>query len=147
CASPGRRESTQGTHCCCAICRPADRKLNGSCKCSLRRAVRGLLARFPAVSPAHGAKGRWDGWKVVGLALLQGLTEFLPVSSSAHLILVPALTGWPDQGLAFDVALHFGSLFAVLLYFRRDLIGMTASWGRSAATRQLDDNARLAWGV
>src|SRR5690554_2119010 len=88
-----------------------------------------------------------DWLQVVVLALLQGLTEFLPVSSSAHLILVPALTGWPDQGLAFDVALHFGSLFAVLLYFRRDLIGMTASWGRSAATRQLDDNARLAWGV
>ncbi len=88
-----------------------------------------------------------DWLQVVVLALLQGLTEFLPVSSSAHLILVPALTGWPDQGLAFDVALHFGSLFAVLLYFRRDLIGMTASWGRSVATRQLDDNARLAWGV
>lgn len=88
-----------------------------------------------------------DWLQVVVLALLQGLTEFLPVSSSAHLILVPALTGWPDQGLAFDVALHFGSLFAVLLYFRRDLISMTASWGRSVATRQLDDNARLAWGV
>ena len=88
-----------------------------------------------------------DWLQVVVLALLQGLTEFLPVSSSAHLILVPALTGWPDQGLAFDVALHFGSLFAVLLYFRRDLINMTASWGKSVATRQCDDDARLAWGV
>src|SRR5690606_6995737 len=131
----------------CAICRPAGRELNGSCKCSLRRAVRGLLARFPAVSPDHGANAEMVWVLVVVLALLEGLTAFLPVSSSAHLILVPALTGWPDQGLAFDVALHFGSLFAVLLYFRRDLIGMTASWGRSAATRQLDDNARLAWGV
>src|SRR5690606_13890947 len=99
CASPGRRESTQGTHCCCAICRPADRKLNGSCKCSLRRAVRGLLARFPAVSPDHGANALMDWLQVVVLALLQGLTEFLPVSCSAHVILVPALTGWPDAGL------------------------------------------------
>ncbi len=88
-----------------------------------------------------------DWLQVVVLALLQGLTEFLPVSSSAHLILVPALTGWPDQGLAFDVALHFGSLFAVLLYFRRDLINMTTSWTQSLATRKLNDDARLAWGV
>ena len=88
-----------------------------------------------------------DWLQVVVLALLQGLTEFLPISSSAHLILVPALTGWPDQGLAFDVALHFGSLFAVLLYFRRDLINMTTSWGKSVVTRQCDDDARLAWGV
>ena len=88
-----------------------------------------------------------DWLHAVVLALLQGLTEFLPVSSSAHLILVPALTGWPDQGQAFDVALHFGSLFAVLVYFRRDLINMTVSWTRSLATRQTDDNAKLAWGV
>ena len=88
-----------------------------------------------------------DWLQVVVLALLQGLTEFLPVSSSAHLILVPALTGWPDQGLAFDVALHFGSLFAVLLYFRRDLINMTGSWTQSLVTRKLNDDARLAWGV
>src|SRR5690554_8029673 len=88
-----------------------------------------------------------DWLQVVVLALLQGLTEFLPVSSSAHLILVPALTGWPDQGLAFDLALHFGSLFAVLLYFRRDLICMTARFGPSVATRELDDNARLPRGV
>ena len=56
--------------------------------------------------------------QIVALAGIQGLTEFLPVSSSAHLILVPALTGWPDQGLAFDVAVHVGSLAAVLIYFR-----------------------------
>lgn len=81
------------------------------------------------------------------LALVQGLTEFLPVSSSAHLILIPQLTGWDDQGLAFDVALHFGSLFAVLLYFRQELTAMTTSWFRSLRTRQLDDDARLAWAV
>ncbi|MCK5887161.1 MAG: undecaprenyl-diphosphatase, partial [Alcanivorax sp.] len=85
--------------------------------------------------------------EAVGLGLVQGITEFLPVSSSAHLILVPVLTDWPDQGLAFDVALHLGSLSAVLIYFRRDILGMTVSWGRSLTTRQLDDDARLAWAV
>ena len=55
------------------------------------------------------------------LALVQGLTEFLPVSSSAHLILLPGLTGNEDQGLALDVAVHVGTLFAVILYFRKDV--------------------------
>ncbi|MDO8500515.1 MAG: undecaprenyl-diphosphatase UppP [Gemmatimonadaceae bacterium] len=62
------------------------------------------------------------------LGLLQGLTEFLPVSSSAHLALAPFFFGWKDPGLAFDVALHFGTLIAVLWYFRREwaqLIGAT----------------------
>ena len=62
--------------------------------------------------------------QVLVLAAVQGLTEFLPISSSAHLILVPVLTDWPDQGLAFDVAVHVGSLAAVLIYFRRDFAGM-----------------------
>ena len=61
------------------------------------------------------------------LALVQGVTEFLPISSSAHLILLPRLLGWPDQGLAFDVAVHVGSLSAVLFYFRRDLLPMLPS--------------------
>lgn len=55
------------------------------------------------------------------LAVVQGITEFLPVSSSAHLVLVPALTSWPDQGIVFDIALHLGTLLAVLLYFWRDV--------------------------
>ena len=54
----------------------------------------------------------------------RALTEFLPVSSSAHLVLVPVLTGWPDQGLAFDVAVHVGSLAAVSIYFRDDFAAM-----------------------
>lgn len=60
------------------------------------------------------------------IAVVQGLTEFLPISSSAHLILVPQLTGWSDQGLAIDVAVHVGTLFAVLIYFHRDVAVMFA---------------------
>src|SRR3954471_24561170 len=55
------------------------------------------------------------------LGVVQGLSEFLPISSSAHLILVPRFMHWPDPGLAFDVALHLGTLLAVLVYFWRDL--------------------------
>lgn len=88
-----------------------------------------------------------DWLQVVVLAIVQGITEFLPVSSSAHLILVPVLTDWEDQGLAFDVALHLGSLAAVLIYFRQDLINMAQSWTRSLATRELDADAKLAWAV
>lgn len=81
------------------------------------------------------------------LALVQGLTEFLPISSSAHLILVPVLTGWQDQGLAFDVAVHFGTLAAVVAYFRQELSGMARAWGSSLVTRNPDDEALLAWAV
>ena len=62
--------------------------------------------------------------EVLVLALLQGATEFLPISSSAHLILAPVLLGWEDQGHAFDVAVHVGTLLAMLGYFRRDLGAM-----------------------
>lgn len=85
--------------------------------------------------------------QVIVLAVVQGITEFLPISSSAHLILVPVLTDWEDQGLAFDVALHLGSLMAVLIYFRQDLIAMTLSWSRSLVTRRCDNEARLAWAI
>jgi len=54
------------------------------------------------------------------LGIVQGITEFLPISSSGHLILIPHIFGWQDQGLAFDVALHWGTLFAVVIYFRKD---------------------------
>lgn len=67
------------------------------------------------------ADGTSSWWHLVALAAVQGITEFLPISSSAHLILVPALTGWTDQGLVVDVAMHVGTLVAVLLYFRRDV--------------------------
>jgi undecaprenyl-diphosphatase len=63
--------------------------------------------------------------EAVTLALIQGLTEFLPISSSGHLILVPEFVGWDDQGLGFDIAVHLGTLAAVVVYFRHDLIAMT----------------------
>jgi undecaprenyl-diphosphatase len=62
----------------------------------------------------------------VVLGLVQGLTEFLPVSSSGHLVLVPHVFGWPDQGLAFDAIMHLGTLAALLAYFRRELLGMAS---------------------
>lgn len=72
------------------------------------------------------------------LGAVQGLTEFLPVSSSAHLILVPWLLGWGDPGLAFDVALHLGSLLALLIYYRDQWLAMGASIiRRDAASRRL----------
>jgi undecaprenyl-diphosphatase len=77
------------------------------------------------------------------LSLIQGLTEFLPISSSGHLIIIPRVLGWPDQGLAFDVAVHVGTLGAVLVYFWRDvwhmiqglfqlLVGKSQEGGRRA---------------
>lgn len=80
--------------------------------------------------------------QLIILALIQGLTEFLPISSSAHLILLPALTDWPDQGPHMDVAVHLGSLLAVLLYFRRDVAlltkgGMDTLTGRQTPAAQL----------
>ncbi len=72
--------------------------------------------------------------QIIVLALIQGLTEFLPVSSSAHLILGGKLFGWPDQGLVFDVATHFGTLLAVLFYFRRELLSMIGCWFRPVRT-------------
>ncbi len=62
--------------------------------------------------------------QIVILAVVQGLTEFLPISSSGHLVLVPYLVDWTDQGLAFDVAVHFGSLLAVCAFFREDIMGL-----------------------
>lgn len=65
--------------------------------------------------------------QLVVLALIQGITEFLPISSSGHLALIPAVSGWEDQGPVMDVAVHVGTLVAVLLYFRRDTVGLTCA--------------------
>lgn len=85
--------------------------------------------------------------QIIVLALVQGLTEFLPVSSSAHLILGGQVFGWPDQGLVFDVASHLGTLLAALVYFRQDIWCMLKPWlGRdntdANADAQVDDGAK-----
>ncbi len=86
-------------------------------------------------------------FQIIILAIVQGLTEFLPVSSSAHLILFPRLAGWADQGLAFDVAVHLGTLFAVVWYFRQQVFGMGRDWCVSVARRRAVGDSRLAWAV
>jgi len=88
-----------------------------------------------------------DTLHAILLALVQGLTEFLPISSSAHLILFPRLAGWPDQGLAFDVAVHVGTLAAVVAYFRHDIARLAGAWSRSVIGGAFTADARLAWFV
>lgn len=85
--------------------------------------------------------------QAIVLAIVQGFTEFLPISSSAHLILVPRLLGWPDQGLAFDGAMHFGTLAAVLLYFRKSLWPLTRDFTLSLRGDGRTPTGRLAWAV
>lgn len=88
-----------------------------------------------------------DFIQIFVLALIQGISEFLPISSSAHLILVPILTDWQDQGLAFDVAVHVGTLSAVIMYFRKDIIRMLTAWAKSLVGYGLTPDAKLAWAI
>jgi len=82
---------------------------------------------------------------IIVLALIQGLTEFLPVSSSAHLILGGRLMGWEDQGLVFDVATHLGTLLAVLIYFRRDLMEMTLACLHPVSSAAQSQARNMVW--
>ena len=87
-----------------------------------------------------------DLLQILILAAVQGLTEFLPISSSAHLILAPLVSGHADQGLAFDVAVHVGTLAAVIWYFRHEVIAISGDFSRSLinpGARSRD--ARLGW--
>ena len=81
---------------------------------------------------------------LVVIAVVQGVTEFLPVSSSGHLVLIHHLSGWPDQGLAIDVAAHAGSLAAVIVYFRRDMAALAGAGLAVLAGREHPDR-RLLW--
>ena len=88
--------------------------------------------------------------QAIVLALVQALTEFLPVSSTAHLILFPWLLGWQDPGLAFDVALHAGTLLALVLYFFKDwltllLCGLGAKYPATAAPEEVAHNRKMFW--
>jgi undecaprenyl-diphosphatase len=84
--------------------------------------------------------------QIIVLALIQGITEFLPISSSGHLILVPALTGWPDQGLLTDMVTNVGSLLAVIIYFWRDVLAMLHG-ALDVVKRRTTYNSRLALNV
>ncbi len=82
---------------------------------------------------------------IVVLALIQGITEFLPVSSSAHLIFPSQILGWQDQGLAFDVAVHLGTLLAVIVYYYRDLVQIAGHTLLSIVKRSNTPQSRLGW--
>jgi len=92
-------------------------------------------------------------FQIIILAIVQGITEFLPISSSGHLILIPVLTGWADQGLMMDVAVHVGTLAAVLLYFARDTKGLLlaglGNMGISPARRAVEGTLynKLFWAL
>ena len=81
------------------------------------------------------------------MAVIQGLTEFLPISSSAHLILPSQVFGWPDQGLAFDVAVHVGTLAAVIWYFRAEVGRLTVAWVGDTVRGRVGQDSGLAWAV
>ena len=83
--------------------------------------------------------------QVTFLAALQGLTEFLPISSSGHLILPAELFGWRDQGLVFDVSVHVGSLAAVVYYFRQQILDLALAWFRSMGRSEHSEQSKLAW--
>jgi undecaprenyl-diphosphatase len=81
--------------------------------------------------------------QLIVLAVIQGITEFLPISSSGHLVLVPHVFGWPDQGLSMDVAVHVGTLFAVMGYFYRDSKKLFVGFGQCCTGRIHTPSARL----
>lgn len=86
-----------------------------------------------------------DSFQALILALVQGITEFLPVSSSGHLILMPKLLGWEDQGLAFDVAVHVGTLLAVVVYFRDEVMLILRDTIASLAGNKGTAHSKLGW--
>ena len=85
--------------------------------------------------------------EIIVLALIQGFTEFLPISSSAHLILPSQILGWEDQGLAFDVAVHVGTLIAVVIYFRKEVADILTAWFKSFGEQGTTDDSKLGWWI
>jgi undecaprenyl-diphosphatase len=85
--------------------------------------------------------------QLIVLAVVQGLTEFLPISSSGHLVLVPSIFGWSDQGLVFDVAVHFGSLIAVCIFFRFDILALLRGTKDILTGRYASTDSRMAWNL
>jgi undecaprenyl-diphosphatase len=87
--------------------------------------------------------------QAIVLGVVQGLTEFLPISSTAHLRIVPALLSWPDPGAAFTAVVQLGTMLAVLVYFWREILQITAAWVRGITDRSVRDSAeyRIGWYV
>jgi undecaprenyl-diphosphatase len=86
--------------------------------------------------------------QTIFLGLLQGFTEFLPVSSSGHLVLIPHLLGWTDPGLLLDTVLHLGTMVAIVVYFRQDIWQLAVAAWRGVRERAFDrPDSRLAWGI
>lgn len=86
-----------------------------------------------------------EPFQAIVLAIVQGITEFLPISSSAHLILVPEFLGWPDQGLAFDVAVHVGTLIAVVAFLRKEIAQILPAWFSGWYGFNWDTPGKLGW--
>jgi undecaprenyl-diphosphatase len=86
-------------------------------------------------------------WQALVYGIIQGLTEFLPISSTAHLKVIPALLGWPDPGAAFTAVIQWGTLAAVLLYFRQDIVQLTRAFcaGLASGKPWATPESRLAW--
>jgi undecaprenyl-diphosphatase len=112
------------------------------------------LAVMLAALRVGESPGKLSDWQALVLGMVQGATELLPVSSSGHLILVPWAAGWhylqdhPDFNKTFDVALHLGTLIAVVLYFRRDIGGLIRAWWQSVRRRRIERaDERIAWYV
>jgi undecaprenyl-diphosphatase len=118
-------------------------------------ALAGAALGLAIVLAAFGvgdSPGKLSDWQAFVLGVVQGATELLPVSSSGHLILVPWLAGWdylqqhPDFNKTFDVALHLGTLIAVVLYFWADVVNYTTAWFRSVKRRKIETtDERIAW--
>src|SRR3954469_9601230 len=87
--------------------------------------------------------------QAIVLGLVQGITEFLPISSTAHLRIVPALLGWADPGAAYSAVIQLGTVAAVILSFARDLLRLAVAFGRGLAVRKPFEtpDAKLAWCV
>lgn len=86
-----------------------------------------------------------DIFQAIVLSIVQGISEFLPISSSAHLILVPELFGWPDQGLAFDVAVHVGTLAAVVVFLKKEIQQIVPAWCAGWRHFKWDTHGKLGW--
>lgn len=86
-----------------------------------------------------------DWLQLAMLSVIQGVTEFIPVSSSAHLILPSQLLGWPDQGQAFDVSVHVGTLLAVIIVFRLQVMAIVRGWLKHVLFREVSPESRMGW--